>query len=149
MKGRDAGQKDQAGHVTVWLLIAGFGLLGFIGLVGDGGRAMLASEQLNDEARAAARAGASAVDQDELIRSGAVILDTAEAEWRANQYLQFIGRDGDVTVTPEIVLVDLTSSVTPRVLGLFGVGDFSIVAHAEARAALGVEQEDDFAGRQP
>src|SRR3546814_15221402 len=112
-------------------------LLAMAGLVIDGGYALAAHRRAFNEAEAAARAGAQAVDLDTLRATGDVVLDAEEAERRALEYLAALERSGSVDVDGEVVRVHLSFANGLALLDASGVGPLTIQGCGEARAVRG------------
>ena len=70
---------DESGMVTAFVVIFTLALLAMAGLVLDGGLALAAKVQAIDDAQAAARAGAQAIDIPLYRATGQVTLDPGEA----------------------------------------------------------------------
>src|SRR3546814_6287344 len=90
---------NERGSVTAFVVIMTSALLAMAGLVIDGGYALAAHRRAFNEAEAAARAGAQAVDLDTLRATGDVVLDAEEAERRALEYLRSEEHTSETPVT--------------------------------------------------
>ena len=73
--------------VTAFVVIFTFALLLLAGLVIDGGLTLAARVQAIDEAQAAARAGAQAINLPLYRSTGQVVLDPSQARQAAESYL--------------------------------------------------------------
>ena len=133
---------NDRGSVTAFVVIMTTALLATAGLVIDGGYALAAHRRAFNEAEAAARAGAQAVDVDALRATGTVALDPVEAERRALSYLEEIGHTGTVEVEGDIVRVHLTFQHELTMLDAFGLGPMTIDGDGEARAVRGVTEAE-------
>lgn len=133
---------NDRGSVTAFVVIITMALLATAGLVIDGGYALAARRGAFNEAEAAARAGAQALDIDVLRSTGAVELDAAEAERLALDYLQLVGRTGSVEVDRDVVRVHLTFEHDLVLLDVFGLGPMTIDGDGEARAVRGVTEAE-------
>jgi Flp pilus assembly protein TadG len=131
---------SERGSVTAFVVIMTSALLAMAGLVIDGGYALAAHRRAFNEAEAAARAGAQAVDLDTLRATGDVVLDAAEAERRALEYLAALDRSGSVEVDRDVVRVHLSFEHGLVLLDAFGVGPMTIEGDGEARAVRGVTE---------
>jgi hypothetical protein len=129
---------NERGSVTAFVVIMTSALLAMAGLVIDGGYALAAHRRAFNEAEAAARAGAQAVDLDTLRATGDVVLDAGEAERHALEYLAALDRSGSVVVDGDVVRVHLSFEHGLVLLDAFGVGPMTIEGDGEARAVRGV-----------
>jgi uncharacterized membrane protein len=80
--------RSQAGSVTIWGIGLTLVIAAFAGIVIDTWRVFAERQDLSGMADAAAIAGATAVDINQLNLTGDVVLDQATAEIRALEYLQ-------------------------------------------------------------
>lgn len=127
----------EAGNLSVFVVIVTMALLLTAGLVLDGGRLLAARRQAGDIAGNAARAGAQAVDEHEL-RSGRAVVDPVDGHDAVVAYLASTPATGDARITGDTVAVDVRMPVRMLLLGLAGVGDPTVTATRQARAATGV-----------
>ncbi|MDP9404522.1 MAG: hypothetical protein M3P85_14650 [Actinomycetota bacterium] len=134
---------DERGTVTAFVTAMAVALLAVVGLVADGGFILAAKRQAFDEAEAAARAGAQAVDIDSVRRGGPVRIDPEAARARALDYLRPTGHEGTVAVEGDVVRVQVRFQRDMTVLGLIGLGPAAIVGDGEARGVRGVHRADD------
>jgi len=132
--------RDERGSVTAFVVIMTTALLAVAGLVYDGGQILAAHRRAFNEAEAAARAGAQAVDLDALRAGEGVRLDPAEAEQRALEYLAGLGHEGTVDVEGDVVRVTVTVEQPLAILSAFGLGPERIEGEGRARAVRGVTQ---------
>lgn len=136
-------RRNERGTVTAAVVILAVSLLAVAGLVFDGGNVLAARRRALNEAEAAARAGAQAVDMDRL-RSGAVVeIDPAGAERRALDHLAAAGHQGTVVVEGDLVRVHVALRQPLSILGAFGLGAVTVEGDGEARAVRGVTRGDD------
>ena len=84
--------------VTAFVVIFTVALIVMAGLVLDGGLALSAKVQAIDDAQAAARAGAQAIDIPLYRSTGQITLDPAQATADAERYLADAGHTGTVAV---------------------------------------------------
>ena len=131
---------SERGSVTAFVVVFTVALLAVAGLVVDGGFLLAAKREALNEAEAAARAGAQAVDLDLLRGGGGVGLDPQAAERRALEYLDARGRTGTVTVDGDVVRVRVTFEHPLTILGAFGLGPRTVDGEGEARAVRGVTE---------
>lgn len=134
---------NDRGSVTVFVVAFTFALLMVGGLVVDGGYTLAARRRAFNEADAAARAGAQAVDMDLLRSSGTVQLDPDAARTRAEAYVASTGHVGVVEVEGDVVRVRVKFSQPMLVLSVVGVGPLQIEGNGDARAVRGVLAGDD------
>ena len=79
--------RDERGTVTAFVASFTIALLAVGGLVVDGGYILAARQRAYDEADAAARAGAQAIDVDALRSGGDATVVAADAQRRVDEYL--------------------------------------------------------------
>ena len=132
--------RSESGSVTAFVTVFTVALLGVAGLVFDGALLLAAHQRAFNEAEAAARAGAQAVDVDAIRAGAGVQLDPLEAERRARDYLSSIDRDGTVEVTDDTVRVRLAFRQDLTILRAFGLGARTIEGEGVARAVMGVTE---------
>src|SRR6266511_4000221 len=117
------------GQILVLTLIMMLGLLAVLGLVADGGLVFARHRELQGAADAAARAGASQLDE-------------ARARQAARGYLQATRFDGQAQVSadPGSVTVTLHQAMRPPIFGALSGGDIQLAVHALARPRTGITQ---------
>lgn len=135
--------RDESGTVTAFVTIMAVALLAVVGLVADGGFLLAARRQAFDEAEAAARAGAQAVDIDSVRSGGPIRIDPEAARSRVLDYLASTGHEGSVSVNGDMVRVQVRFRREMAVLGLIGLGPAAIEGEGEARGVRGVTTGDD------
>jgi Flp pilus assembly protein TadG len=98
-------------------------------LVVDGGRFVAARSDAADAAENAARAGAQELTD---LRTGSFVIDPPRAVARATSFLASAGFRGSAVADTQRVTVTVNATVTPQMLGLFGVGarSFSVTRSA-------------------
>ena len=133
---------SERGSVTAFVTVFTVALLGVAGLVFDGGLLLAAHRRAFDEAEAAARAGAQALDVDALRAGAAVQLDPWEAERRAGDYLASIDREGTVEVSGDTIRVRIAFRQDLTILGAFGLRARTVEGEGVARAVRGVTEEE-------
>ena len=138
LRGSRRPDRDEAGTVTAFVVIFTFALFLLAGLVIDAGLTLAARIQAIDEAQAAARAGAQAVDIALFRSTGEVVLDAAQAKGDAQLYLAATGHTGTVRVNGDEV--DVTVSITQpmQILGIGGIGSLTVTGRGSATAEHGV-----------
>ena len=134
---------NDRGSVTVFVVVFTVALLMVAGLVVDGGYTLAAHRRAFNEAEAAARAGAQAIDMNVLRSTGTVQLDPDAARGRAEAYLATTGDDGTVEVDGDVVRVHVRFEQPMLILSVVGVGPLRIEGDGTARAVRGVLTGDD------
>ena len=124
---------DERGSVTAWFATVSFALVVIVGLVLDGGAQLHAEERAFGIAAQAARTGGQQLDTAAVVASQGFAVDPDQAVDAAHQYLAEVGVDGTVWVDGDQVHVVVNDSYTPVVLGMLGLGPFTIEATASAR----------------
>jgi hypothetical protein len=124
--------------ISAYVACIATALLFVAGAVFDGGRFVNTYGEASDLASNAARAAAQATDRGQLY-SGTVVLDPADAEHRAVEFLQAARPDAgvQVSVAGNTVTVTVSLTVAPEILP---IGTRTIEATATATAQRGVEQ---------
>lgn len=130
--------RDEEGMVTAFVVIFTFALLLLAGLVIDGGLTLAARVQAIDEAQAAARAGAQAINLPLFRSTGQVVLDPAQARQAAESYLAATGHTGTVAINGNDVEVTVSITQPMRILGVGGIGSLSVTGHGNAIPEHGV-----------
>ena len=127
----------ESGMVTSFVVVFTLALLVMAGLVLDGGLALSAKVRAIDDAQAAARAGAQAIDIPLYRSTGQITLDPSEATADADRYLAQSGHTGTVTVTGDEVSVTVTISQPTQLLSLAGIGHITVSGAGSATAEQG------------
>jgi hypothetical protein len=127
----------ESGMVTAFVVIFTLALLLMAGLVLDGGLALAAKVQAIDDAQAAARAGAQAIDIPTYRASGQITLDPAQATADAQHYLAAAGHTGTVAVNGEQVTVTVTITQATQILSLAGIDHLTETGTGSATAEQG------------
>ena len=123
--------------VTAFVVVIMMALVLVAGLVLDGGLALAAKVQAIDDAQAAARAGAQAIDLSTFRATGQITLDAATATTDAEQSLTTAGQSGTVNVAGDVVTVTVTVTQHTQILDLIGVN----ALHETATGSATAEQE--------
>jgi hypothetical protein len=131
---RDRLGEPEAGMVTAFVVVFTLALLVMAGLVLDGGLALSAKVQAIDDAQAAARAGAQAIDIALYRSTGQITLDPQEATTDAENYLARTGHAGTVTVDGDQVTVNVTIVQPTQLLSLAGVDHITVSGSGTATA---------------
>jgi Flp pilus assembly protein TadG len=133
---RDDGHNED-GVVTAFVVVITFALILMAGLVLDGGLALAAKVQAIDDAQAAARAGAQAIDLATYRATGQFTLDSAEATTDAEQALAVAGHTGTVAVNGDVVTVTVTITQATQILDLVGIEHMTETGTGSATAEQG------------
>ena len=128
---------DEEGMVTAFVVIFTLALLAMAGLVLDGGLALAAKVHAIDDAQAAARAGAQAIDVPLYRSTGTITLDPAQAVADAQGFLAAAGEHGTVTVAGETVTVNVTITQPTQILSIVGVDQLTVTGTGSATAQQG------------
>lgn len=128
----------EAGSVALAAAIFFPAVLIIGGLVLDGGFTLAARQRAASTAENAARAGAQALDINELRRTGRVQLDQRAAAAAARTYLSQVGDTGTVEVRGTTVTVSVSERQPMTLLRLSGLTTVTVTGRATARAASGI-----------
>jgi len=123
--------------VTAFVVIFTFALLLMAGLVLDGGLTLGAKVQAIDEAQAAARAGAQAIDLPTYRATGVITLDPALATADAEKFLAAAGHTGTVSVNGDVVTVKVSITQKTQILDIAGIDHLSETGTGSATAEQG------------
>ena len=127
----------ESGTVTAFVVVFMLALVVMAGLVLDGGLALSAKVQAIDDAQAAARAGAQAIDVPLYRSTGEITLDPAQATSDAEGFLARAGRTGTASVTGDQVTVTVTIRQPTQILSVVGVDSFTETGSGSATAEQG------------
>ena len=133
----------ERGSITLMLLALFLALTALAGIVIDGGAKLDQAENANAVAQEAARAGAGMVDPAQAYASGSFVVDQAQAQAAAEQYLAARGLQCPVqcqvsTPTPDTIQVTVTMTSPTRVLSIVGIDSMSSTGSATASLVTGV-----------
>jgi Flp pilus assembly protein TadG len=131
--------RTETGAVTVFVTIFTVALLAMAGLVADGSRILAARRDAANIAEAAARAGAEALDLQDLRSAEQIRLDPTAAIARADAYLAAAGYHGTVHAEPDAVTVTVTVRRTTLLLGAVGMHTFTVTESGTAAPIRGIE----------
>lgn len=134
--------RDDNGMVTAFVVVFTTALLFVAGLVIDGGYLLTAKRQAINVAEQAARAGAQGLSISQLRATGRHVLDPQQAAAAAHAYLASAGHEGTVAVTGDQITVTVTVRRAPVILGIAGIGEFTVTGQATARNVRGVTGAD-------
>ena len=126
--------EPEEGMVTAFVVVFMLALIVMAGLVLDGGLALAAKVQAIDDAQAAARAGAQAIDVPLYRSTGEITLDPAQASTDAEAFLARSGHTGTVSVTGDQVTVTVTIRQPTQILSLVGIESLTETASGSATA---------------
>lgn len=143
MTSRLARARDDRGTVTAFVACFTIALLAVAGLVVDGGLTLAAQRRAFNDANAAARSGAQAIDEATLRSTGSVRIQPAQARIFARDHLAAAGLSGTVDVAGDTVTVHVTTTQNLTILGIVGLGPLTIKADGSARAVQGVRTGGD------
>ncbi|HEY3811405.1 MAG TPA: pilus assembly protein TadG-related protein [Acidimicrobiales bacterium] len=127
----------ESGMVTAFVVVFTLALLVMTGLVLDGGLALSAKVQAIDDAQAAARAGAQAINIPLYRSTGQITLDPTQATTDAESFLVQSGHTGTVTVHGDQVTVTVTIDQPTRLLSLADVDHIPVSGTGTATAEQG------------
>ena len=116
-------QRRDRGSISALVVCVFVVFVACAGLVLDGGRFVAARSQAASVASQAARDGVQAVHR---LREGLLVVDVPKARQRAGDYLSSVGATGDVSADESSVTVTVSVTVTPMLLGLFGIGSRTV-----------------------
>jgi hypothetical protein len=128
----------EEGMVTAFVIVFTLALFLLAGLVMDGGLALAARVQAIDEAQAAARAGAQAIDLPLFRSTGQLVLDPTEATADVESYLAATGHTGTVQVSGDEVAVSVSITEPMQILGIGGIASLTVTGRGSAVAEHGV-----------
>ena len=131
-------QRD-AGAATLWMVFGTIIIFAVCGLVFDGGALINGKQRAINDAESAARAGAQAVDVSTVYgRADSYQLDPAQAEARAQAFLDAQGWTGTVHADAAEVTVTISRTQNLTFLQTFGLGDRTLSGSATARPQQGL-----------
>src|SRR5437016_7848352 len=110
------------GTVTAFVVCFTVALIAVAGLVVDGGSILAARRHAFEDADAAARAGAQAIDEAALRSGQPVTLNPDRARELAQAQLDASGEIGTIELTGDSVQVTITREQELSILGFAGMG---------------------------
>jgi Flp pilus assembly protein TadG len=125
------------GQITGFVVVLVTAILVLTGLALDGGLALAAAVRANDQAEAAARAGAQAIDLAVYRDNGTLRLKASQAVADAQAFLAAEGATGTATATNNTVTVTVTASQPTQLLGLIGITMISVHGQGSAHPQNG------------
>lgn len=126
------------GRISAFVVTVLMAILALAGLTLDGGLALADKVRANDQAEAAARAGAQALDLAAYRVTGTVRLLPTQAAAAARAYLARAGQTGTVTVTGDTVTVTVTATHRTQLLTLVGIPALTVHGTGSAHPVRGV-----------
>jgi hypothetical protein len=136
--------RDESGQVTAFVVVFMVALIAIAGLVIDGGVALAAQRRAMNEAQAAARAGAEALDVQQYRDNGVSEINQSDAKGAVDRYMATADKTATYTVNfigTDTVVVDEKFDQALNILGVVGVGSITANGHGTARTAHGIVQE--------
>lgn len=130
------------GRVTAFVVVLMTGILALAGLGLDGGLALAAKVRAVGQAESAARAGAQAIDLAAYRATGRLVLVPDVAVAAARTQLAAAGAEGEVSLRDGGVVVRVTATHVPRLLGLAGITELTVSGEARAAPQGGVGAAD-------
>lgn len=130
---------DESGQVLPMVTVMALGLLAMVGLVIDAGVLFASRRDLQATADAAARAGATVIDEDAYRRSGgrSAVLDPDAAA--AATISRVDGVDVlELGASRSAVFIRIARRQELLLLGLIGVGPVQVEAYSTARPKTGI-----------
>jgi hypothetical protein len=138
-RGQEPDPADR-GSLTLMLVVMFGTLIALAGLVIDGGGKLAAAENADSVAQEAARAGAGIVDRGTAYANGQFVVNEAQAEAAAHQFLAAAGYAGSVGPGPAPNTIEVTVHLTEptKVLSIIGINNFTVNGQATATLVSGV-----------
>jgi hypothetical protein len=133
-------ETEDAGSVTLFLVISVVGLLVLIGLVVDGGSKIRGIQRADNLAAEAGRAAGQAINVPAAIAGDPATVDRNDAAAAAAAYLRANRVHGQLTVSPDGRSLDIeVTSTSPTIfLGLIGITHLTVHGHATVTLVNGV-----------
>lgn len=146
------------GYLSVSIPIFAFALMAILGMLYDGGRALVGSRTLDDLAQSVARAGAQEVDVFRLRSEGVVVLDPARVAQVVTNFVDspltpgydatLYGAHVELTdleiINDREVRVRLEVTYPQQILQLYGMPTRTVSAVGVANAEAGVSESGDL-----
>lgn len=129
--------RSDQGSATLWMVFGTVIIFAVCGLVFDGGTLISSTRGAINDAEAAARAGAQAIDTTTVLAGGSAQLDPSAAVERAEEFLTKNGWTGSATATTTTVSVTISRTESMTFLQTLGLGDRTITGTATARPQTG------------
>jgi Flp pilus assembly protein TadG len=130
--------RNERGSVTVFIVIIFSALVLLAGLVIDGGYSLAAKMRAISIADGAARAGAQAMQANLYREKGDVQFDAYAVTSAGDQYLEDNGVAGSVEIENGVVVARTEVPQTMSILGLVGIGPFTLTGEGRSRLIQGV-----------
>lgn len=129
--------RREDGQVSAFVVAVVLALFVLAALVIDGGYTLAARRRAFNEANAAARAGAQALDVAEFRATGRYLLQPVEAKAAAEGYLAATGHAGNAQVSGDTVTVEVSLTQPMAMLQVLGIDDMTVTGRGEARLVPG------------
>lgn len=110
------GEDGERGTITSFVSVVATALVLVAGMAYDGGQFVAGGAAARSYADKAARAGAQAIDIDELRATGQVVLESSGAVAAAERYLSRVGASGTAVVDGADITVTVTITVAMQIL---------------------------------
>jgi Flp pilus assembly protein TadG len=110
------GLADERGSITGFVAVIATALVMVAGMAYDGGQVIHAHNAARNDAEQAARAGAQQIDITHLRQTSEPLLDPAEAEAAALDYLAQVGATGTASVAEADITVTVTRTQPLHIL---------------------------------
>lgn len=132
-------KRDESGMVTAFVVVMTMALLLMAGLVFDGGMGIAAKRRAINEAEAAARSGAQALDVSAYRSTGISTLDAEGARRAAQSYIDATGDTGEIVIEGDRITVTVHHQRSTSILGIAGVGTMTVSGTGSATGVRRVE----------
>lgn len=147
-----ADPRSERGGLTLWILLMIPMLFAFVGISFDAGAMLAARREADNISASAARAAAQRVTESSLYsfeENGHVSIDRTAAREIVDQLANAFGVENveldyqsATANADDVVTVSLTKPVSPRFLGIFGMGTVDIAGSATVRVRSAITADD-------
>lgn len=124
--------RDEDGSLSVFLVAGVVVLIVVIGLVVDSAGKYQADSEAQQIASNAARTAVNSISGDTVL-VGSTALNAAQAQTAGQEYLAAAGVEGTVTVSGQVVSVEVENTYTTRFLSLIGINSLPGTGSASAQ----------------
>lgn len=132
---------DDRGDASIMLVVVMVALIAMLGLVVDVGGRLRAADEAAYVARQAARAAGQQIETSQAQDGTWPDVTNSGAQAAASSVIGAAGMNGSTSVSGQTVTVTVTTSYTPRLLGIIGAGTWNVTSTASARVARGITEE--------
>ena len=132
---------DDRGDASIMLVVVMVALIAMLGLVVDVGGRLRTGDDAAYIARQAARAAGQQIETTQAQDGSWPDVTNSGAQAAANAVLAAAGMTGSTDVSGQTVTVTVTTTYTPRLLGVIGAGPWNVTSSASARVARGITGE--------